>query len=81
MRPFCLLARMRGARPCGDAVTDSPDPRGIIPPQHCMYLYHANEYDMAGRDIMTCYDCAQDGDRYRELMMHVKREGVWEVTK
>jgi len=69
-----------GTRPCGDVVTGSPDPRGIIPPQHCMNIYHANECDMTGRDVMSCYDCAQDGDRYRALVAWVKHEGTWKVA-
>ena len=66
-----------GDRPCGDVVTGSPDPRGIIPVEHCMNLFHAREYDMIGRDVVTCYDCAQDGDRYRSIIVAAKRTGTW----
>ena len=66
-----------GEKPCGDLVADSPDPRGAIPPAHCMNLYHAREHGMIGRDIVTCYDCAQDGDKYRGIMAAAKSTGTW----
>ena len=66
-----------GQRLCDDRVEDSPDPRGIIPPGHCMNLYHASEYDMTGRDVMTCAACADDGDRYRAIMAKTKAAGIW----
>lgn len=66
-----------GERLCGDVVEASSDPRGIIPPQHCMNRYHAKEYDMIGRDIVTCYDCAQTGDKYRSIMAAAKTTGTW----
>lgn len=68
-----------GAKPCGDLTTDSPDPRGIIPAAHCLYLYHAREYDLVGRDLVTCYDCSQDGDRYRVIMAQAEASGVWKA--
>jgi hypothetical protein len=67
----------QGAKPCGDTVASSPDPRGIIPPEHCMNLYHANEYGMKGRDLITCYSCSEDGDRYRAIMAKTKAAGTW----
>ena len=66
-----------GEKPCGDRVEDSPDPRGVIPETHCMNLYHAREHGMAGRDLMTCYDCAQAGDKYRSLIAAAKSTGTW----
>ena len=69
-----------GARPCGDTVTNSPDPRGIIPPQHCMNLYHASEYGMVGRDVVTCAACADDGNKYRSIMAAAKNTGLWKAV-
>ena len=66
-----------GERPCGDLVEDSPDPRGVIPPAHCMNLYRAAEYGMAGRDVLTCWDCAEDGEKYREIITTAKNTGTW----
>ncbi|MGO8792904.1 MAG: hypothetical protein ACLQVL_36715 [Terriglobia bacterium] len=66
-----------GERHCGDQVADSPDPRGIIPPQHCMNRYHAKEYGMTGRDVLTCAACADDGDRYRAIIAQSKSKGIW----
>lgn len=66
-----------GERPCGDVVEDSPDPRGIIPPEHCMNLYHATEYGYTGRDIVTCAACAEDGNKYRSIIATTKSTGTW----
>ena len=62
---------------CGDVVTDSPDPRGVIPGRHCMNLYHAKEYGMIGRDVVTCAACADDGDKYRTIIAAAKSTGTW----
>ena len=67
----------QGAKPCGDLVTDSPDPRGIIPAEHCLNLYRASEYDLKGRDLITCAACADDGDRYRAIIAQAKYKGIW----
>jgi hypothetical protein len=67
-----------GLVPCGDVIQDSPDPRGIIPPRHCMNLYHASEYGLAGRDVMTCADCAENGDKYRSIIAAAKSTGTWQ---
>ena len=71
-----------GAKPCGDQTQDSPNPRGIIPPQHCMNLYHAREYDLTGRDLTTCALCAEAGDTYHKIIANAKSSGTWkeEVT-
>ena len=72
-----------GDNPCGDVIEASPDPRGGIPAEHCLNLYHAREYSLKGRDIVTCATCAADGDRYRAIMAQAKHKGVWtrpEVT-
>lgn len=69
-----------GVRPCGDRVEDSPDPRGVIPAGHCMNLYHAREYDMTGRAVMTCAACADDGDKYRGVIAAAKSTGTWKVV-
>lgn len=66
-----------GEKPCGDLVEDSPDPRGAIPATHCMNLYHAREHGLSGRDVMTCYDCAQDGQKYRGIIAAAKSAGTW----
>lgn len=66
-----------GLIPCGDVIQESPDPRGIIPPAHCMNLYHAREYGMTGRDVVTCYDCAQDGLKYYDIITATKSAGTW----
>ena len=66
-----------GERPCGDVVEASPDPRGIIPSQHCMNLYRAVEYGLSGRDVVTCYACAEDGNRYRATIAGAKERGTW----
>jgi hypothetical protein len=66
-----------GARPCGDVIEASPDPRGVIPAEHCLKLYHANEYGLKGRDLITCATCADDGDHYRALMAQAKHKGTW----
>jgi hypothetical protein len=66
-----------GAKLCGDLVTDSPDPRGIIPAEHCLNLYHASEYGLTGRDLVTCATCADDSDKYRALMAQAKHSGTW----
>ncbi len=66
-----------GLVPCGDVIQDSPDPRGVIPPQHCMNLYHALDYGMVGRDAVTCYACAEDGDKYRAIIAAMKSTGYW----
>ena len=66
-----------GERLCGDQVEDSPDPRGIIPFQHSMNRYHAREYGMTGRDILTCACCAEDGERYRRIIAAAKTTGTW----
>jgi hypothetical protein len=70
-----------GARPCGDKVESSPDPRGIIPPQHCMNLYHAREYNKVGRDLVTCYDCADNGDKYRRIIDAANTTGTWKPAE
>jgi hypothetical protein len=67
----------QGAKPCGDLVADSPDPRGVIPSQHCMNLYHASEYGLKGRDLITCYGCSQNGDKYRSIVAKAKSAGIW----
>ena len=69
-----------GERPCGDLIEDSPDPRGIIPAQHCMNLYHASESGLTGRDLIACYDCAQEGNKYRALMAKTKATGTWKAA-
>ena len=66
-----------GEKPCGDLVVDSPDPRGVIPARHCMNLYRAGEYGMTGRPIVTCADCADDGDKYRGIIAAAKSTGTW----
>ena len=35
---------------------------------------------MVGRDVVTCYDCAQNGDKYRGIMAAVKSTGKWKRT-
>jgi hypothetical protein len=67
----------QGAKLCGDLVTDSPDPRGIIPAEHCLNLYRASEYSLKGRDLVTCAACADDGDSYRAIMAQAKHSGTW----
>lgn len=69
-----------GAKPCGDVVEDSPDPRGVIPAGHCMNLYHASEYGMTGRDVMTCANCAEDSDKYRATMNAAVDSGTWKAV-
>lgn len=66
-----------GSQPCGDVVECSPDPRGAIPPAHCMNLYRASEYGLTGRNIVTCYDCSQNGDKYRGIIAAAKSTGTW----
>ena len=66
-----------GARPCGDVLEDSPDPRGVTPAEHCMNLYHAREYNLAGRDLLTCAACADDGDKYQAIIAAAKSAGTW----
>lgn len=66
-----------GSQPCGDVMEGSPDPRGAIPPAHCMNLYHASEYGLTGRDIVTCYDCSQNGDKYRGIIAAAESTGTW----
>jgi hypothetical protein len=69
-----------GVNPCGDEVEDSPDARGVIPVGHCMNLYHAREYGMRGRDIVTCAECADNGDKYRGLIVAAKSMGTWKES-
>lgn len=69
-----------GEKPCGDMVGDSPDPRGIIPAFHCLNVYRASEYEMRGRDAITCAHCADDGDKYRGLMAALKSSGTWSAA-
>jgi len=66
-----------GANRCGDSAMDSPDPRGVIPAEHCMNLYRAQEYSLKGRDLVTCATCADDGDRYRAIIARAKSKGIW----
>lgn len=66
-----------GLVPCGDVVQDSPDPRGVIPAAHCMNLYHASEYGMIGRDIVTCAVCADNGEKYRAIIAAATSTGTW----
>ena len=66
-----------GARPCHDTVNSDPDPRGAIPPEHCIYRYEAEEYDMKGRDIVVCYRCSENGDKYRAIIAAAKSNGTW----
>jgi hypothetical protein len=68
-----------GVRDCGDRVADSPDPRGVIPAEHSMNLYHAREYGMVGRDVMTCASCADDGDKYQAIITTAKSTGTWKL--
>ena len=79
MNPAAALstATGAGAQPCGDTVDASPDPRGIIPAEHCLNLYHASEYGLKGRDLITCATCADDGDKYRAIMAKAKASGTW----
>ena len=67
----------RGGKPCGDALEASPDPRGIIPAEHCLNTYHASEYGLKGRNLVACAACADDGDHYRALMAQAKHKGTW----
>jgi hypothetical protein len=67
-----------GAHPCGDQIEDSPDHRGMIPAEHCMNLYHAREYNLTGRDLLTCAACADDGNKYRAIIATAKSSGTWQ---
>jgi hypothetical protein len=69
-----------GDRPCGDAVTSAPDPRGIIPPEHCANWYEAEEYDMTGRDVLTCYRCSEDSAKYHSIIAAAKSTGTWKAA-
>jgi hypothetical protein len=69
-----------GVRTCHDTIESSPDPRGIIPPEHCINRYEAEEYRMRGRDIITCYRCSEDGDKYRGIIAAAKSTGTWKET-
>jgi hypothetical protein len=70
-----------GPKLCGDKVEDSPDPRGIIPAEHCLNRYHAREYGMTGRDIVTCASCAEDSDKYRRIIAAAKSTGTWKPAE
>lgn len=66
-----------GAKPCSDRIESPPDPRGIIPVEHCYYVYQAEEYNLKGRDVVVCYDCSQDGDKYHAVIARAKSSGAW----
>ena len=66
-----------GSNPCHDRVESDPDPRGIIPPEHCIYRYSADEYGMIGRDVVVCYRCSEDGDKYRAIIAKAKASCIW----
>ena len=66
-----------GANSCHDRIESDPDPRGIIPPEHCVNHYSADEYGMTGRDLVTCYRCSEDGDKYHSIINAAKTTGTW----
>src|SRR5665213_128961 len=70
-----------GEHPCQDRVQSPPDPRGIIPIEHCFYVYEAEEYRLAGRDVIACYDCSQDGEKYRRIIAAAKTTGTWKEVE
>ena len=36
---------------------------------------------MTGRDIVTCDDCAEHGDKYRGIMAAAKSTGTWKLKQ
>jgi len=54
-----------------------PTPKGFYTDNKEWNLYRAREYDLKGRDLVTCAVCADDGDRYRALMAQAKHKGTW----
>lgn len=70
-----------GETPCHDRIESPPDPRGIIPVGHCFHFYEASEYDMQGRNLIVCYDCSQDGEKYRGIINAAKTTGTWKAVE
>ncbi len=66
-----------GAKSCGDSWGDAPDPRGIFGEKHSYAPIRAREQGYSGRDIVLCFDCANDGDKYRAVTESAKSTGSW----
>lgn len=66
--PFCS---------CDDKPQDDPDPRGAIPPTHCVDRKHAKEHGYIGRTLVACAACMEIGDKYRALLAAAKSNGTW----
>jgi len=46
-----------------------------------MNRYHAHEYGMEGRAVVTCADCADNGDKYRAIIAAAKSTGTWKPAE
>lgn len=56
-----------------------PDPRGQIPPQYASSSLVALEYDMTGKDVPACFDCANDSEKYKKILTIARKS--WGVNK
>lgn len=52
-----------------------PDPRGLIPMEHCADEFEARAFDMVGPDVMACWGCkSNDGEKYRKALALARRQ-------
>ncbi len=71
----------QGPNHCGDQWGDAPDPRGVFGPKHSYAPLRASEHGNAGPDLILCFDCANDGDKYRATIAAAHSTGKWTERK
>lgn len=49
------------------------DPRGVLG-DHAVSMFYASDYDMTGPDIVACFMCQNDYDRYQYGLELAKRQ-------
>lgn len=67
----------KGEPSCGDQRGDAPDPRGIFGERHSYAPLSAKEHGNMGRDLILCFACANDGDKYRAAINAATSTGTW----
>ena len=48
------------------------DPRGVLG-DNAVQMFHADEYDMTGPDVVACFMCQNDYDRYTYALAQAKK--------
>lgn len=52
------------------------DPRGILG-DHAVSMFHADDYNSDGKDVVGCFLCQNDYDSYQWALEQAKRVGRW----